>query len=220
MSECPIFDCVTYRRVARTNISRKTAATSAQFGLSRIDKVGILVAMIQISDLEAAVLCVLRRTGGCTPYHVRQVLAQSPTPRFSGSTGAIYPLIRRLERQGMVAIQTEATGRRTHRICKATTAGKGALRRWILQPNSTDFGIPFDPILTRVNMLGAVSPGEARTFLATTIEGLEASLEGMKPAIRELADADPPYSTYVGRCFSAAMRARIKWLRSLLSEVS
>ena len=120
----------------------------------------------------------------------------------------------------MVATQTEATGRRTHRICKATAAGVRALRGWILKPGPTDFGIPFDPILTRVNMLGAVSTNEARSFLAATIEGLETSLEGMKPTIRELADADPPYSTYASRCVAAALRARIKWLRTLLSEVA
>lgn len=176
--------------------------------------------MSQISELEAAVLCVLRRTGGCTPYRIRQVLTQSPTPRFSGSTGAIYPLIRRLEDQGMIVSQAKATGKRTHRVCKATTAGVGALRRWILKPGPTDFGIPFDPILTRVNMLGVVSANEARTFLTATIEGLEASLEGMKTTIRELADADPPYSTYASRCFAAALKARIKWLRALLSEVA
>ena len=137
-----------------------------------------------------------------------------------GSTGAIYPLIRRLKRHGMVATQIDTTGRRTHRNCQATAAGMGALRRWILNPGPTDFGIPFDPILTRVNMLAAVSPGEACKFLATTIERLEASLEGIKPAIRELADVDPPFSTYAGRCFAAALRARIKCLRLLSSEFS
>jgi hypothetical protein len=93
------------------------------------------------------------------------------------------------------------------------------LRRWILEPGPTDFGIPFDPILTRVHMLGAVSPGAARKFLTESIAGLEASLARMKPALRELADADPPYSTYTGRCVAATLRVRIKWLRSLLSEI-
>ena len=175
--------------------------------------------MSQISELEAAVLCVLRRTGGCTPYRVRKALAQSPTPRFSGSAGAIYPLIRRMEKQGLVSTQADKTGKRTHRVAKTTTAGAKALRKWILTPDSRDFGIPFDPILTRVDMLASVSATDARTFLVRTIEGLEASLSEMKPALRELANFNPPFSTHAGRCFAASLRARIKWLRALLSEV-
>ncbi len=176
--------------------------------------------MNQISELEAAVLCVLRRTGGCTPYRVRTTLAKSPTPRFSGSAGSIYPLIRRMEEQGLVSTLTNKTGKRTHRIAKTTTTGVRALRKWILTPESRDFGIPFDPILTRVDMLASVSVADARTFLVKTIEGLEASLSEMKPALRVLANANPPFSVYAGRCFASVLRARIKWLRALLSEVA
>jgi len=176
--------------------------------------------MDRISELEAAVLCTLRRTGGCTPYRVRQVLAESPTPRFSGSTGAIYPLIRRLERRGLVVTEATATGRRAHRVCKATTAGLRALRQWIVEPAPADFGIPFDPIMTRVSMLTAVSPREARRFLETAIEELEASLETIKPTLRELADVDPPFSAHAVRESRARLRARIKWLRAVLADTT
>ena len=47
------------------------------------------------TELEAAVLGVVWQDGPCTPYAIRQHFLESPAPRWSGSAGAIYPLVRR-----------------------------------------------------------------------------------------------------------------------------
>ena len=176
--------------------------------------------MSAISELEAAVLFLLVRAGECTPYRIRQRLAESPTARFSGSTGAVYPLIRRLQEKGLVTSRRDSRGRRAHRVCSATPAGKKELKSWILNPAGADFDVPFDPILTRVNMLVTVSPRDARSFLDSTVAVLEERLEAIKPVITELSNAHPPLGDHLGRYAVRALRARIRFLRDLASKLA
>jgi DNA-binding PadR family transcriptional regulator len=52
--------------------------------------------------LEGCVLGILWERGPCTAYAARKVLRESPSPYWSGSAGAVYPLLARLEGRRLV----------------------------------------------------------------------------------------------------------------------
>jgi DNA-binding PadR family transcriptional regulator len=172
-----------------------------------------------ITELEAAVLFLLEAHGVSTAYRIRQELATSPTAHFSGSTGAVYPLIRRLQRRGYVSSRRRSRGERSSRACSVTATGRKALRKWILQPPESDLGISFDPIVTRVNMLAVASRADARRFLRESIKRLERKVEQLAPTITKLAKSTPPFGEPTGRFVVRGLRARIGFLRKLLSEM-
>ena len=114
------------------------------------------------TDLEAAVLAVVWRDGPCTAYAIRQHFRQSPTPRWSGSAGAIYPLVRRLEARGLLRSTPGKVGARNQRDCELTAEGLAALRRWLRVPSEVDTALLHDPLRTRVLFLSALSPRDFR----------------------------------------------------------
>ena len=77
-----------------------------------------MAAMRELSELEYVVLGVVRQEAPCTPYVIRQVFAHSPSSYWSGSAGAIYPLVRRLERRGLLESTERRRGSRTSRECR------------------------------------------------------------------------------------------------------
>src|SRR6185436_18926108 len=77
---------------------------------------------IAATDLEQTVLGIVWRDGPCTPYHVRSVLLRSPSSHWSGSAGAIYPLVKRLEARGLARSRAVRTGRRAGREVELTDA--------------------------------------------------------------------------------------------------
>src|SRR5262249_55003786 len=122
-------------------------------------KAGNTMAIRSITELEGCVLGVLWAEGPCTAYVVRQQFRTSPSPHWSGSAGAIYPLLSRLEQRRLVQSNAAHTGRRASKLYHVTTQGCRALRRWI-GPKVSEWvaGVPADPLRTRLRFLGALSP--------------------------------------------------------------
>src|SRR5262252_1915289 len=104
----------------------------------------------RLTELEGAVLGVIARSSPCTPYRVRRVFLDSPSPYWSGSAGAIYPLLRRLEQRGLLTSRKRRTGRRAALAYTLTARGTQAFRAWLQPPWPTVVtGVPADPLRTR-----------------------------------------------------------------------
>jgi DNA-binding PadR family transcriptional regulator len=56
--------------------------------------------MTDLTDLEGAVLADVATRGTATSYAVAQTFSQSPSEYWSGSAGAVYPLVKRLTATG------------------------------------------------------------------------------------------------------------------------
>lgn len=112
-----------------------------------------------LTELEGTVLGVVRLRQPCTSYRVRREFTESPSPYWSGSAGAIYPLMTRLERAGLLRSTAESTGSRRSREYRLTAAGRAALVRWLGPPVPPEVvGVPPDPLRTRVPFLEALPP--------------------------------------------------------------
>lgn len=164
-----------------------------------------------LSELEGCVLGLVWRGGPCTPYAVRCALRASPSPHWGHSAGSIYPIFRRLERDGRVAAEPHATGARRSLRYRITPSGRAALRRW-LGPAVSVFSasLPPDPLRTRVAFLGALDPPDRAQFLKEAEARILAQMEDAAGYARA---ADDPWSRLVSDGARATLHARLEWIR-------
>ena len=172
------------------------------------------------TELEGAVLGVLREQGPCTAYAVRRVFLDSPSPYWSGSAGAIYPLMKRLQRLGRIASRGGSTGRRPSRLYNLTAAGDRAFRAWLQPPwPALVTGVPADPLRTRVSFLGVLSVTERRRFLREAIERIEPHLRDQERDLARHRKEGNRFETAVARGAIASLLARRRWLRETVRRV-
>jgi DNA-binding PadR family transcriptional regulator len=164
--------------------------------------------MRPLSDLEGCVLGHLWKYGPSTAYAVRKELLASPSSHWSGSAGAIYPLLLRLEERGIVASRRGAHGDRQHWSYALTAPGHDAFLAWLSPPFDPDLiSIAPDPLRTRMYFLGALSPRRRATFLARASEQLERYLK----VVAQLPQSDE-FDRLAVRGALRLTRARIAWL--------
>jgi DNA-binding PadR family transcriptional regulator len=172
----------------------------------------------QLTELEGCVLGLVKERGACTPYAIRRVFLKSPTPHWSGSAGAIYPLIRRLSRMGLVRAVPAAPDRRGRTRYALTPAGEAAFARWLGPPFSRlTIGVPPDPMRTRIGFLGLLAPLKRRAFLTEITTGFRSHLAELTSALAEEAD---PFERLALRGSQLAIQARLTWVGELVKALS
>jgi DNA-binding PadR family transcriptional regulator len=133
------------------------------------------------TELEACVLGVVAGQGPCTAYSVRSIFAASPTQRWSGSAGAIYPLVRRLRGRGLLAGTKSTQGARSATLYSLTENGAALLKRWLTTvAHEESVSIPVDPVRTRLHFLHVLEPPERLRWAETTLEDLEAQIAPLR----------------------------------------
>lgn len=167
-----------------------------------------------LTELEGTVMGVLWTRQPCTPYQVRREFFDSPSPHWSGSAGAIYPLVVRLEKAGLARSEPHATGSRRSRLYRLTPTGRRALVRWMGPPVGDEVvGVPPDPLRARIGLLTLFPPAHQREYL----RGIERRLGEMVARARD-AEAGISGDTYTERmaCGAMAMQeTRLGWVRAL-----
>jgi DNA-binding PadR family transcriptional regulator len=72
-------------------------------------------------------------------YDLRKIFSSTGMKTYSDSPGAIYPALRRLEREGMIRGSVEdGAGLRRRQIFRVTPKGLAELKSWITLPISRD----------------------------------------------------------------------------------
>ena len=69
--------------------------------------------------------------GRQTGYDIKQFVDKSTRHFWAASYGQIYPELRRLEEQGLIAGQSEPTGGRARTVYELTDTGRSALHDWL-----------------------------------------------------------------------------------------
>ena len=157
-----------------------------------------------LTDLEGAVLGLIARDGPTTSYRLSREFASSPSQFWSGSSGAIYPLMARLRQRQLVQGEPDATGRRKATRFDITAEGRRALESWLTDADrAADMG--FDPLRTRLIFLHLVS-SEQRERLFADIARRIGDLAARNEA-EDHGTAGEPVSDW--------LKMRLAWLRSL-----
>ena len=133
------------------------------------------------SELESFVLGLVWQLGPASAYDIRSHMQKSPSTQWSGSAGAIYPLVRRLARQGLVAGRSEQVGRRGRVRYQVTAAGLRVLKAWVGPPFSPEaMTVSYDPLRSRARFLAALTPAQRRRW----VNAAEAALTEVEARVR------------------------------------
>ena len=121
-------------------------------------------------------------------YDAHKLFTTTPLAHFSGSPGAIYPALRRLERRGLLRAELDRpTEARPRRVFFLTGQGEAALTAWLRQPATRAELIGGAAPILRFSLAGQrLSRAQLVAYLETYrqvvqayVEELEAYLPGM-----------------------------------------
>lgn len=151
----------------------------------------------KISTLSLAILGLIAQRPG-SGYDIRKVFATTPMGSFSSSPGAIYPALKRLEKNGWVRGEIQNEGMlRPKQVFSLTDEGKRALRERLLLPVTRDDIIwNLDGLILRFAFMELVVGREATLqFLhqyqreaESYVESLERTREEMKAQMNTSAN--------------------------------
>jgi DNA-binding PadR family transcriptional regulator len=117
-----------------------------------------------LTELEGAVLATIKRSGALTAYAVKEVFARSPSHFWSGSAGAVYPLLKRLEARGLVDSKDVSQTRRPKREFAVSAKGDFALLTWLTDVERA-INVGYDPLRTRLQFSDLVPEKQLNAFL-------------------------------------------------------
>ncbi|MGH6617539.1 hypothetical protein [Sphingomonas sp.] len=127
-----------------------------------------------LTELEGAVLTEIAHRGNHTSFKVRRAFQTSPSSSWSGSAGAVYPAIARLERAGLILAEP-GTSRRGTRILSLSTAGAEALKAWLFD-GETACSIGADPFRLRSGLWNTLGEEDRRKVVRTMKAAVEAEM--------------------------------------------
>jgi DNA-binding PadR family transcriptional regulator len=174
----------------------------------------------QLSEIEACVLAFVSADGPATPYAIRKVFLDSPSPQWSGSAGTIYPLIERLLRRKLIRSKLCLTGKRRGHQISATRAGSRALGLWLSLPiPEWVAGVPPDPLRTRVRFLGVISRNHRTAFLQNAHQRTQAHLRAVE-ADCERKRAKRGFQYLMARGALLSMQSRCTFLQEVAETLN
>lgn len=172
------------------------------------------------SELECFVLGVVSQLGPCSAYEVRVHMARSPSTQWSGSAGAIYPLVGRLEREGLLLVKETWRGRRASRRYRLSASGRRVLRRWIGPPLSpAAVTVSYDPLRSRARFLALLSATERAAWIAAARRALDEAEAKVRDWEGSLPLRDELFAASLTSSGELDVRARREWLGVLEKAV-
>ena len=169
-----------------------------------------------LTELEAHVLSQVAVHQPISAYDVMKALARSPVSSLSGSTGAIYPIVKRLRDRGLVeATPVKNSPRRTETL-SCTPAGRAAAARWVSSVSDGDL-LPHDPLRSKILFFGLLTKPEQMRFLLEASRALETKLDELEDYARSHEGVNLGLASEGA---VAAVKARRRWLQDVLLEIS
>lgn len=173
------------------------------------------------TTLEYALLGLIRevpRTG----YELRKIFVETAMAGYSGSPGAIYPALRRLEAGGLIAgIARPGGPGRPGREFRLTPAGEAVLQAWLARPvTRDDVALRLDALMLRFAFLGfADSPDRTLEFL----ESMEAELEAFHSELEDQLEAirsAPLHARLALEAGISSIADRLRWTRNVRARLT
>lgn len=171
--------------------------------------------MSRVSHLGYITLGVIANEPGSTAYAVMKNFQKSPSSYFSGSAGAIYPLVKRLEENGLIAAKSSKAGSRSRKHYSVTPDGKTALRNWLSAPiPEEDVAFTVDLLRTRVLFFKNLTKTQQRKFVIDVRKNVQERIKTREELMKKHKD-DDKFELLASRSAVIAEQARLKWLDEL-----
>jgi DNA-binding PadR family transcriptional regulator len=172
------------------------------------------------SELEGFTLGLVWESGPCSAYDVRRILAESPSTQWSGSAGAIYPVLRRLQKRGWVTVRAERNHARRRRAYAISPAGLAVLRAWTAGLAGDTVTVTYDPLRSRARFLGCLAPASRTKWVAAAdavLDEVEASVARWNAKFGGKSD---PAAAWLTRSGELDCKARRQWLDEIGRDLS
>lgn len=147
-------------------------------------------------------------------YDLVRIFETTPMGHFSGSPGAIYPALARLEEEGLLRSDMEGGGARPRRVYSVTDAGHARLDGWLRAPITVEaVRDDLDMILLRFSVAEThLDPEESVALLeelGSAIRGYLDQLHAEVEALRGGPYVNPVLALEHG---IAALEATLAWI--------
>ncbi len=172
--------------------------------------------MRQLSELEGICIGIVANSGPCTVYIVRSELKKSPSAHWQASAGSVYPLLARLEVDGLIAAVDDPEDGRGRRLLRLNRKGKAALRNWIKAGATPKLlSSVTDPLRSRMFFLETLNAKDQLAYLDKTIELMQAYLKKTQVRLAESEIGDDRYDYYGAMGATRLTQARLEWLKAV-----
>jgi len=159
-------------------------------------------------------------------YELKQALSPALPRRRLMNDGILYPLLARMEKEGLVRSRVEpGDGRPDRRVFEPTEGGRRAFFDWLRGPAFEEDEVSYDfflghPFLTKCMFFKHLSREEVRAKLAAQAETAAAKLEAFH-RIREgmVERSVDPMRIAILDLGVAQQREKIRWLEKLSNEL-
>jgi DNA-binding PadR family transcriptional regulator len=156
--------------------------------------------------MEGLALGFVKMEGPVSAYAIAAAFAHSPSSYWSGSAGAIYPLVRRLKAAGLLKAEKGQTGKRKHTLYRLTNAGEAGFQDWLLDTERA-VNPGFDPLRSRLSMLHLVREKDRMAFMSAVEDKLVEQKDIVLPRAHASERFRDLHKSWLGH--------RLRWLRDL-----
>jgi DNA-binding PadR family transcriptional regulator len=174
---------------------------------------------IKIPALGYAVLGLLQKPS--SGYDLRKVFSSTSMKTYSDSPGAIYPALRRLERDGLIrGTVEEGSGLRRRQIFRLTPKGVSELKQWIALPiTREDVGSGLMTIMLRFAFSETVMGADASVKLLKSLESaLTPYLQNLHEQLRTMMNPAVPTSARLAlECGIRSYESLSEWTHHALA---
>jgi DNA-binding PadR family transcriptional regulator len=173
----------------------------------------------KISSLGYALLGLLHGKPS-SGYDLRKIFSSTAMRTYSDSPGAIYPALRRLEREGMIRGSVEErSGLRRRQVFRVTPKGLVELRRWIMLPiTHDDLTSGLKTVMLRFafseNAVGATASLE---ILRSMEAALRPHLRELGQKLEEIRPVAPTSGRLALECGIRSYESLLQWSRYAIS---
>ncbi|MDX1582290.1 MAG: PadR family transcriptional regulator [Thermoanaerobaculia bacterium] len=172
------------------------------------------------TTLEYALLGLVRQVPR-SGYDLRKIFEETALGSYSGSPGAIYPALRRLEKQGLIEGEIDATTTlRPRKVFRPTKAGTEVLHGWLsAKIEREDVERRVDELMLRFAFHGLLdSAVETRHFLERFLEETERYVETLKAEREGIPEEAPPHPRLALSAGIGQYQAWARWARHALKS--
>jgi DNA-binding PadR family transcriptional regulator len=151
--------------------------------------------------------------GPCTTYALRREFMDSPSQYWSASSGAVYPLVLRLKKRGLIRVARKTRDDREGSLYVMTPVGSRALIKWLGTLDApAAISVPPDPLRNRIAFFGLLDPETRGTYLSSAVRELTACVERVQAHTEREKTAGKIFDYLVSAGAQRTIESRLAWL--------
>ena len=171
-----------------------------------------------LTELEGAVLGIVARKQPLTAYAIRKEFESAVTQSWSASAGAIYPLVRRLVREGALEEAAKPNDGRGTTILRLTADGQKKLIAWLQISDLKMLGPVADPMRTRSFAFSQLDQTDRQRVLHNWMKLNQEAINLTRAQIARFEAEGDATAAMATRGTELQLEARLTWMRELIEH--